>query len=307
MSKESDLVTKLTAIFQTPYVPSSEDPIIELRRLVQIHSGITRRKVMIESSVADRIARQDIPARNLKKGDKMPTNIPLDVKMMLDAQAAVLDSYADKLIPHMKKSLKKIPIYTEFLENVYGCGPIVAAYLIANIDIHKSLKPSSLRKYCGMAVTNGQLDRPTLGVKLEYNAGLRMRLFQMFSSMWRVGVGNDQTSKYLTIWQDYKHRRLNSSRVINGKIEVRGHMISAAGHAHSYGWHKAADVFVMDLYMIWRALEGLPVWCPYEIDKLGYWHASDMPAWKGGKIMTVREAKELVGFVGNEPIAQAAE
>jgi len=72
----------------------------------------------------------------------------------------------------------------------------------------------------------------------------------------------------------------------------------AKGVIDSTGWHKSADVFLTDLYMVWRALEGLPVWCPYVAEKLGYWHASDIPAWTGGRTMSVEEAMILVGDVG---------
>lgn len=110
-----------------------------------------------------------------------------------------------------------------------------------------------------------------------------------------------------------------------GKIELShprkardGEMIthvSARGFAHSYGWHKAADVFLEDLYTVWRAIEGLPVWPAFYAAKLsGYKHASGKICVDAPTMLTLEEALELVGDkvygtvdVDLEELDQAAE
>jgi hypothetical protein len=279
--------------------PSSEDPVVELRRLVRSHRALTMRAVAFENSVADRTAQKDIPQRNLKKGDAIKSDVPEDAAEAARELAKTFRDKASRLESAMIRQLKKIPIYREFLADVYGFGAVCSAYLVAEVDINKAVRPSNLRRFCGLAVIDGRLERRTPGVKLAYNGEMRTRIFQAFSAMWRNSGGEKRSvdTKYLRIWHDYRHRMTHSARVDEkGKI-VNGHgkTVSAKGFAHSTGWHKAADVFLTDLYMVWRALDGLPVWCPYVADKLGYWHGSDMPAWQGGKMLTVDEAKTLVG------------
>lgn len=116
-----------------------------------------------------------------------------------------------------------------------------------------------------------------------------------------------KSSKYLKIWTDYKHRMLQSERcTFNPKtkrLEVvrigaaTADVLSAAAFAHSTGWHKAADVFLEDLYVVWRALEGLPVWPSYYAAKLGYEHGGKICV-NAPKMLTVDDALATVGDVG---------
>lgn len=52
----------------------------------------------------------------------------------------------------MKKEAKKIEVYKSFLEKVRGIGPTYTTKLLAWIDIKKADNPSSIVKYCGLAV-----------------------------------------------------------------------------------------------------------------------------------------------------------
>jgi hypothetical protein len=291
-------------------VPSSDDPRVELRRLVREHKALTKRAVAIVAMVSDKEARQDIPARGLKKGDTIKSDVPEDMQQEAFLLAQQFRDRASSLESAMLRQLRQIPIYQHFLSKVFGCGSIVAAYLISEVDIHLAANPSQLRRFAGMAVINGTLERRERGKKSSYNAELRTRLYQMFSAMWKNGSKGSSTSKYLRIWTDYKHRIECSARNVNGKIEKIGTdkptTVSAKGFAHSTGWHKAADIFLHDLYLVWRTLEGLPVRCPYAAEKLGYVHTGTQ-AWEGMRELTLDEALEIVGYVGKEPLSDAAE
>lgn len=306
-------LTKMKRQAATPQVPSSDDPAIELKRLVREHRALTRRSVAIAAMVSDKVARKDIPARGLKKGDAIKSDVPEDARQEALLLSEAFSDKASGLESAMKRELKKIPVYQHFLSRVWGLGPVVASYLVAEVDIRKAVKPSNLRRFAGMAVIEGSLERRKAGEKSKYNADLRMRLFQMFTAMRRNAGKEDAptvSTKYLKIWTDYKFRMLHSARVVDGKIQKqdpKGSTVSAKGFANSTGWHKAADVFLTDLYLIWRALEGLPAWCPYVAEKLGYWHGGDIPAWSGGRMLTLEEALTLVGEVGAEKVATAAE
>lgn len=325
-----------------PYVPSLEDPRAELRRLVFEHKVMMRKAVAIDAMISDRKSRETgevIQCRGVAE----------DRKFELKGVVASMKKDAERLESSMVKELRKIPIYQVFLKNVYGVGPVVASYLVAELDPRggknrdgvyrdppESIKPSKWKRFCGLAVINGRLERPARGEKNHFSSEMRTRLFQAFAAMWknaarngtwveREDLGEDVdpttleqrdrggktkyklirkeapngvTSKYLTIWTDYKHRMSNSERVVDGKIvNGAGKEVSAKGMIHSTGWHKAADVLVEDLYTVWRALEGLPVWPSYYASKLGYEHMGKISV-NAPKMLTVEEALEMVGNVG---------
>ncbi len=284
------------------YIPTYDDPREELRHLVKQHKSLTRSSVAITSMCSDREFEQDDGSVEVVK-----SNVPADAREAMVEVSEVLKKKAGHLESKMLRTLKKIPIYTHFLEGVFGVGAVTSAYLVSEVDIHKATKISNLRRYCGLAVMNGALERPTKGQKLGYNKELRTRLFQAFSSMWKLRDG--RTSKYLTIWSDYIHRMHHSDRVTDAKVDAKGKwsgkivkdggdkQVSAAGFVFSTGWHKAADEVIEDLYIVWRALEGLPVWPSYHAAKLGYSHGGKICV-NAPKILTLEEAKALVGFVG---------
>jgi hypothetical protein len=291
------------ALKREVYVPSSSDPRTELRKLVREHKALVKSGVAITNMTKDKVARQDFldDQGNVirKKGDAMPCLLPSDVQKQYEMMVKeVTNRAADKLKANMLKNLRKIPIYTLFLEKVFGLGEIVSSYLIAEIDIHRSIKPSALRRFCGFAVIDGGLERPAPGAKNRYSKELRTRIYQAFSAMWKNGIGKGKTSKYLKIWADAKHRKMQMA--VAGKVDNgRGKKCSAAGYAHSYGWHKAADILIEDLYVVWRAIEGLPVWPSYYAAKLGYEHGGKISV-NAPKSLTVDEALELVGDVSGQ-------
>ncbi len=302
----------------TETLPASTNPKLELQRLVQAHVALTKSAVAIEHMASDR--------KNRTTGAVIPTRIPADVAARMlgnkkdpDGSMSVvaLRREASKLETPMLRQLRQLPIYQLFLSKVYGVGPIVAAYLCSDISIHdrvdpqtqllKALKPSGIRMFCGMAVINGRLVRRVAGEKNKYNASVRTRLFQMFSAMAKnaakkvEGRPHGTTSKYLDIWQNIKHRELSSERVnvaTNKWIDNTGvERGGARAHAHSKGWHKACDVFLEDLYIVWRAIEGLPVWPSYYAAKLGYEHGGRICV-NAPKMLSVEEALAIVGDVG---------
>jgi hypothetical protein len=275
---------------EAPYIASTDDPIAELRKVVKQHRAMTRSSVSIAGMSRDK--------KNLKTGGIIRCQLPLDVQAELQQTAKLVKTKASKLESVMIKELRKIPIYTQFLNKVYGVGPVVAAYLVTEIDIRRSIKSSALRRFCGLAVINGRLERRTKGVKLGYSAELRTRLFQMFSAMFRNGKGKGSTSKYLDVWMNAKHRKLQMA--IDGKIDNGVRQVSANGYAHSYGWHKAADIFIEDLYTVWRAMEGLEVWPSYYAAKLGYEHGGKISV-NAPKFIGLQEALEMVGDVSGRP------
>ena len=300
-------------------VPSTNDAHEELVRLVKEHKALTKSSVAIINMTKDKKFRET--------GEVLVNNLPQSVKDSFKAAAAEAKDNASKLESAMTAQLKQIPIYNTFLKHVYGFGPVVCAHLCAMIDIRKAEKPSNLRRYCGFAVINGKLERPgkaeswmpagwckhrklksletvvddsgnetwRVRMPLGYNAEMRTRLYQAMSAMWKNSAKKTSaaefgsTTKYLDVWVNSKYRDLSA-----GKRPCE---------AHSKGWHKACDVFLEDMYIIWRAIEGLPVWPSYYAAKLGYQHGGKISV-NAPRMLTVEEALELVGFTGAVPLQQ---
>lgn len=264
------------------YTPAHENAREELRQLVTRHRALVKRKVAIHHMANDR--------KNHETGEVMKCPVPDDTAMDMNALCNRLDKDAEAIARDMEKCLKLVPIYSRFLKHVYGLGPVTAGYLVAMVDIEKCQKPSQLIRYAGLAVVNGRLERPTKGSKLAYNKELRTRLYQAFSAMMRNAGRDGQTSKYLDIYNDVKHRYASLDR--------KG--------GHSAGWHTAMRVLLEDLYIVWRSLEGLDVWVSWYAQQRGFIHGGkrvDAPA----EVMDVDEALVMIGHVGSTPKVIAAE
>lgn len=293
-------VAKRRARGSVDIVVDSEQPIEALKKLVRQHRAITKSAVSILNFSRDKIALRDI--RNTDgsiryaKGDLIPCSLPLPVQVCYKEMVKrVTSPELRKIERRMTEILREIPIYREWLLGVFGLGPIICSYLVSEINIRRCTKPSQLIRYCGFAVIDGALERRKAGVKSAYNSELRTRIYQFFSVIWKLCAGQ-RRNKYFQIWLDGKQRRL-SMATQEGKLEVRGRMVSARGVSHSYGWHRAASIFLEDLYTVWRALEGLEVWPGYYAAKLGYEHGGKICV-NAPKHLTLPEAIELVGDVG---------
>ena len=302
---------KKTLQGKTPDVPHHDDPRVELKRLVKLHNTHTKNSVALHHMASDRTLHET--------GEIIPCLLPTNG---VGGRAELLEmsehrkSAATKLESAMTRELRKLPVYEKFLKHVYGIGPVVAGYLVANIDIRRAEKPSQLQRYCGLAVINGHFERREGGPKYDpkgnlteatgtFNREIRTRRYQAFSSMWRTkGEGS---SKYLDVWQNTKARDLLKQND-KGKIESNGKEVSAKGYAHSKGWHVAAQLFVYDLYLIWRALEGLPSWTTWYDWARGYEHGrGPLPRENAPRMLTVDQALEIIGYVGKKEAADAAE
>lgn len=288
------------------------EPREELRKLLLQHKALVRASKAAQLMTTHRTVRSDFGP--YKKGDVMPCRLPDDARVELQTVAKNMDKRASSLGTSMKAVLRDIPIYQQFLRHVFGIGEgaIIAAYLVGEIDIQRSIKPSGLRRFCGLAVIDGRLERRRAGQKNQYNAEMRMRLFQLFSGMAKNAGKKSKdkpfgtTSKYLEIWKNYKTRMQQSERYDVASNTLREFSDAEAkprkgakAVIHATGWHKAADVFIEDLYIVWRALEGLPVWPSYHAAKLGYSHGGKICV-DAPKLLTLKEALEVTdGYQGS--------
>lgn len=230
--------------------------------------------------------------------------MPEESKLALRDMADVFDKKADSLEAHMRRLLKHFPIYEVFLSRVRGVGIVTAAKLLADLDIHRAEKVSALQRVCGLAVWvnedgQGKAQRARAGEKLDFHARLKVGLFQAFSALQKDAKRNE--SPYFRRLVEYKHRLQTGGRYDEATNTFDGRKGGKA-IVHNMAWRPAAQLLIEHLYIVWRTLEGLPVWPSYEAVKLGYGHGGKVVV-NAPKMLTIDEALAVVGMA---PVAADA-
>jgi hypothetical protein len=321
--KRTKLAKKAGA--QDPTEPvASEDPRAELRRLVDMHRRFTNTARQLEQM------RKDIRWRD---GTVKPCILPEHTKQDLEDCGKQIKGEAGSLEKAMLVQLRKQPIYIHFLSKVYGIGPVVAAYIVAMVKIDKCPNVSNLIRYCGNACgPDGKRETRTKGSAPKaiggtgtYNPLMRTVVWQGMTAGFknsykftcctkhdeaRPKKGASQavkteflhvchacracqatespfgtTNKYLRRWSEAWTGRLSEGRELGAFNAAR---------------RKATDLFLWDLYVVWRTLEGMTV----RPDKFsvvrGRYHNGE-EARDTLYTLTLEEALELVGQVEGTP------
>ena len=222
---------------------------------------------------------------------RITKNIKCDSPLITTrGELALLESYERQLEAeaiHEKAILDELerePIYTEFLKDVRGCGPLMSGVILSEIDITKCNSISALHKYAGLDVVvyedeKGELkeegrskrkahlvpktytDREgnlveTVGI--TYNPFLKTKLVGVLGSSF-IKLGGP----YREIYDGYKHRLENHPK----------HCEKSKGHKHAMATRYMVKEFLADLWSVWRTLEGLPLRTSYGEEKLGIVHS----------------------------------
>lgn len=181
--------------------------------------------------------------------------------------------------------LSKHDLWTHYLKDVRGVGPLMAGVIISEIDIHKCNSISALWKYCGLDVVvtmDEQTEQPieegrsrkkhhlqnksytnrdgdvaeTVGI--TFNPFLKTKLVGVLGSVF-MKLGGD----YKEIYNGYKHRLENYPK----------HAEKTKLHRHNMAVRYMIKEFLADLWTEWRKLEGLEVRSRYAEEKLGIVHS----------------------------------
>ena len=198
------------------------------------------------------------------------------------AHIALMDIYEELVTTetHQFKAIEKLlsqfSIWNDFLANVSGVGPAMGGIIISEIDIAVARYPSSLWKYAGLDVANGKgrtrhkehlIKREYTAAdgttqerdSITYNPLLKTKLIGVLGpSFLRAG-----DNKYSLIYRGYKNRLENHSV----------HKEKTKGHRHNMAIRYMVKRFLVDLYVWWRAAEGLPVAEEYSESKLRLVHS----------------------------------
>lgn len=207
----------------------------------------------------------------------------------------------------LEELLVGIPVYENWLSKVHGCGHMISAFLLCEIDITKAKYPSSIWKYAGLDVAGDQLGRskqaPHLVDKkyIDRKGEEKTRLSITFKDAVKsklIGVLaacfiKAANAKYVNCFYNYKHRMENSavwgvkndkkpSATFLRKQKEEGYAgidrwMSSPARRLAQAKRYMIKRFLVDLHTNWRKAEGLPVSEEYSVAKLGMVHTETHP------------------------------
>lgn len=154
----------------------------------------------------------------------------------------------------MKKTLKKIPIYTEFLQHVKGMGHTLSAQLIAYIgDIKRFPTVAKLWRYAGLGVDeNGKADGRQKGKPLKYKQDFK-------SLMYNIGVSFLKSKSPYTKFYNKAKAKYQQTRPDWTKA-----------HIHMASLRYMNKIFLSHVFNAWYRLENEPMRLPYVVEYLNH-------------------------------------
>lgn len=182
----------------------------------------------------------------------------------------------------LAKALQGIPIWEEFLKGVKGVGPKMGALLVAETNIENCHTASKLWAWWGLHVVNGRAATRVAGEKTTYDPFRKSKMVKVLAE----SLIKQKSDPYYKLYQDYKHRKetqivqvcmaCQGTGQANRRDEETGKSKKVIcwncnGEGGPAPWgvtpehrHRAAlrymvKQLLLDMWRVWRKLEGLPV------------------------------------------------
>ena len=299
LSKEIKKPRKKIVKVKEKEKPTFED-IMSLKMMVKVRDDFQKIRIKLDNRLGVKAngEQQDIPERIFDQNDFY----------MFEGISGTTHLQEKLLEDMLIDSLKKFPIYNRFLKNIDRVGNITSGWIIAEFNIEKATTVSKMWQFAGLnaALVRGKKDieaekyKPSMGeIIKEYEpfAGNKRiiyktnemirgdKLHKEFTSPFnqnlrRVLLGILATgfitgkSKYaLDYYYPYKARLEQEE----SKVMHIGKMVAwkdvSDGHRHNAAKRYMIKMFIKDLYVAWRTIEGLPVRESYQEEYLGHKHA----------------------------------
>lgn len=213
------------------------------------------------------------------------------------------------------RRVRRVPIYKEFLqEGVKGVSTTTASQLICMIDIERATTVSKIWQYAGLnpgkvrgkkrvaldkykgdesrivqrfdmpdgsvqvAYLTDELirgDRRTEGFVAPFNGDLRTLVAGVMADCFIKA----QNSYTLDFYYPYKDRKKHSTEMVQvGKEKFKPWCETTDAHRHNAARRYMMKMFLRDLYVCWRTIEGLPVRESYAEEYLGKTHNEGVAA-----------------------------
>jgi len=182
-----------------------------------------------------------------------------------------LEDREKDLFKRLGEELEKRRIWTDWLSKIEGIGPVISAGIIGYIEkvtLQRLRYPSSLWRLAGLHVReDGVAPRFEHGKKIDYNPELK----KIFIGYAAASFVRNRTPPYRRLYEEEKQKQL-SLTFAPGELKQRYPWYKAsqtklrAGHADLRARRKVAKVFALHLWLVWRAMEDLPLSMPYVIE-----------------------------------------
>jgi len=185
------------------------------------------------------------------------------------------------MIKVLAKIVEEHPLWDAFLKDVRGCGPMMSAVILSELDPTKAKYVSSFWAYAGLDVANDGRGRGRYSdhlVDQEYtdkdgktktkksitfNPFLKTKLIGVLSTSFIKQPA--ESCKYRRLYDDYKHRLENHPK----------HIDKTKAHRNNMAKRYIIKMFLLDLWRAWRELEGLELTPTYQEAVLGHTHNAE--------------------------------
>ena len=227
-----------------------------LKILVRAHFDYQRERLRLDGQLGVK-----------KSGEKKKGTPERDELLLLELYNRREQVFAmeETTAKEIAKEIHGHPLWTAFLQDVKGCGELIAAVIITEFDINKWENVSKGWSFAGLAPGK---DRKEKGKKCPYNQFLRAKLCGVLGSSFLKC-----NSPYREYYDNMKHR-LESMDWGTESKNPTDKKRPKAGHQHKAATRYMIKMFLKDLYVAWRTLEGLPVRAPYQEQYLSHKHSA---------------------------------
>lgn len=220
---------------QTEYIP--RDPVAEL---VSLRQNLQRERIRISN-------RLSAVERGVDSADE-------ETKAMWQRWFGTFERLEKEMDEDIRDRVQSYAIVDHMVQ-VKGCGYLLAAKIIAHIDIARAPHVASLWRYAGFGVNEeGAAERPVKGEKLHFNRDLKTACYLLATSFLKAN------SPYRRIYDSSK------------EVYAAQHADWSKDHVHKAALRKMTKVWIQHLWTTWRVLEGLDINLPYVHEKLGHTH-----------------------------------
>jgi hypothetical protein len=201
-----------------------------------------------------------------KSGDKKKLAPDLDMAFLIILKHRRDEVYKFELEiqKELCKEIHRHDLWDAYLKDVKGVGESIAAVIISEFDINIATTVSKLWAFSGLAPGK---DRKVKGQKCPYNQFLRAKLCGVLGSSFLKC-----SSPYREFYDNMKNRLSSSNWGMDSKNPTDKKK-PKAGHQHKAANRYMIKMFLKDLYVAWRTLEGLEVRKPYQEQYLKHEHA----------------------------------
>jgi hypothetical protein len=225
-----------------------------------------------------------------------------------EANADHMRNFEKEIERQLEKKLPYFPIYAKWLADVKGVGPIAAGWIIGEIDIEIATTVSKIWQFCGLnpslvegkkrvenkdgsfaLVPTGDYIRGDR-LKKDYVSPFNKRLRTALVGVMADGFIKCQNEYCMQFYYPYKARLEQEDNAVEEipKAGAKPQLVSwkdaKKAHRDRAAKRYMIKMFLRDLYVQWRTIEGLLVRPPYQEEYLGKAHGTN------GKSVLTEEA-----------------